>query len=65
MAKEDIKGEVQMSNKNMARHGCLLFGVAASMVLWHRLTAKNIKTINVERLTIRAAMPYNGKHGTF
>ncbi len=55
--REGDNREVQMSNK--IRYSCLLFGVAASMVLWHRYTAKNIKTINVKRQTIRAAMPYN------
>lgn len=55
--REGDNREVQMSNK--IRHSCLLFGVVASMVLWHRLTAENIKTINVKRQTIRAAMPYN------
>jgi len=49
-----------MSNTYEIKHSYLLFGIAASMVLWHRLMAKKIKTINVKRPTIRAAMPYNG-----
>jgi hypothetical protein len=49
-------------------YSCLLFGVAASMVLWHRLRVKNIETINpknLKRSTIRAAMPNNDNRGIF
>ena len=53
-----------MSNKYEIRHSCLLFSVAASMVLRHRYTAKN-RTINNKRITIRAAMPNNDKRGDF
>ena len=46
--------QFQMPNEYEIRHSCLFFGLAASMVLWHRLRAKNIKTINIKQSTIRA-----------
>ncbi len=54
-----------MTNKYEIRHSYLLFGIATSMVLRHRYMAKNIKTINVKRPTIRAAMPNNDQRGIF
>lgn len=54
-----------MSNKYEIRHSYLLFGIAAGMVLWHRLRSKNIKTINVKRPTIQAAMPNNDNRGIY
>ena len=65
MVGNDNDGEIQMSNIYEIWYSCLLFGVAASMVIWHRLRTKNIKIINLKRSTIRAAMPNNDNRVIF
>lgn|GEM_PF-5196186 len=57
--------ERHINKKAQRRYRCSLYDIATRLVLRHRLKAKNIKTINVKRPTIRAATPYNDKRGFY